>query len=218
MTTPPGRPVTPRTLLPPARVRRPTTTPPMPATQPMPVPRPKLEVSRTFSARLPYCPRFGILKLHYMKWMLPPLRFPLPCLLAWLAFAPYWAVAQLAPADSEPGASVRWGAWEKWGDQGDGTYRNPVLPSDYSDLDCIRVGSDYYAISSTFQFSPGVVILHSRDLVNWTIQGHAVADLTQIGPELNWDRMNRYGHGIWAGAIRFHNERFWIYFGTPDEG
>ncbi|MES1167001.1 MAG: glycoside hydrolase 43 family protein, partial [Pseudomonadota bacterium] len=78
--------------------------------------------------------------------------------------------------------------------------------------------ADYYAISSTFQFSPGVVILHSRDLVNWTIAGHAVSDLTQIGPELNWDRMNRYGKGVWAGAIRFHAGKFWIYFGTPDEG
>ncbi|HSH96559.1 MAG TPA: family 43 glycosylhydrolase, partial [Roseimicrobium sp.] len=56
--------------------------------------------------------------------------------------------------------------WKTWGDQGDGTYRNPVLPSDYSDLDCIRVGDSYYAISSTFQYSPGVVILHSKDLVN----------------------------------------------------
>lgn len=111
-----------------------------------------------------------------------------------------------------------WGNWPDWGDQGDGTYRNPVLPSDYSDLDCIRVGADYYAISSTFQFSPGVVILHSRDLVNWTIAGHAVADLTQISPELNWNRMNRYGKGIWAGAIRHHAGRFWVYFGTPDEG
>ncbi len=105
-----------------------------------------------------------------------------------------------------------------WGDQGDGTYHNPVLPADYSDLDCIRVGGDYYAISSTFQFSPGVVILHSCDLVNWTIAGHAVADLTQISSELKWDRMNRYGKGIWAGAIRHHAGKFWIYFGTPDEG
>ncbi len=111
-----------------------------------------------------------------------------------------------------------WGDWQFWGDQGNGTYRNPVLPSDYSDLDCIRVGSDYYAISSTFQYSPGMVILHSKDLVNWTILSHAVADLTQIGPELNWDRMNRYGKGIWAGAIRYHDQRFWIYFGTADEG
>src|SRR5476651_1897696 len=84
-----------------------------------------------------------------------------------------------------------WGDWAKWGDQGNGTYRNPVLPSDYSDIDCIRVGVEYYAISSTFHYSPGMVILHSRDLVNWTIAGHAIADLTQIGPELNWNRMNR---------------------------
>jgi beta-xylosidase len=112
----------------------------------------------------------------------------------------------------------QWGDWADWGDQGDGTYNNPVVPGDYSDLDCIRVGPEYYAVSSTFQFSPGVVILHSRDLVNWEIQSHAVADVTQISPELNWDRMNRYGKGIWAGAIRYHDGRFWIYFGTPDEG
>lgn len=111
-----------------------------------------------------------------------------------------------------------WGNWQTWGDQGDGTYHNPVLPADYSDIDCIRVGSDYYAISSTFQFSPGVVILHSKDLVNWSILGHVVSDLTQIGPELNWDRMNRYGKGVWAGSIRYHRKKFWVYFGTPDEG
>jgi beta-xylosidase len=114
--------------------------------------------------------------------------------------------------------SIKWGDWKTWGDQGDGTYRNPVLPSDYSDIDCIRVGSDYYAISSTFQFSPGMVILRSKDLVNWSILGHVVADLNEIGPELNWDRMNRYGKGIWAGAIRYHDHRYWVYFGTPNEG
>jgi beta-xylosidase len=111
-----------------------------------------------------------------------------------------------------------WGDWPRWGDQGDGNYRNPVLPSDYSDLDCIRVGSDYYAISSTFQYSPGVVILRSKDMVNWSILGHVVDDLTQIGPDLNWDKMNRYGRGIWAGAIRYHAGKFWVYCGTPDEG
>jgi beta-xylosidase len=105
-----------------------------------------------------------------------------------------------------------------WGDQSDGTFVNPVLPADYSDIDVIRVGNDFYTISSTFQFSPGIVILRSKDLVNWTIVGHAVADLTQISPELNWDRMNRYGRGIWAGAIRHRAGKYWIYFGTPDEG
>ena len=112
----------------------------------------------------------------------------------------------------------KWGEWSHWGDQGDGTYRNPVLPSDYSEIDCIRVGDDFYAVSSTFQYSPGMIVLHSKDLVNWTIKGHAVSDVTQIGKELNWDRMNRYGRGIWAGAIRYHNEKYYLYFGTPDEG
>ena len=111
-----------------------------------------------------------------------------------------------------------WGKWQTWGDQRNGYYRNPVIPADYSDLDCIRVGDDYYAISSTFQYSPGVVILHSSDLVNWSVIGHAVNDITSISPEMNWDKMNRYGRGIWAGAIRYHDNKFWIYFGDPDMG
>ncbi len=116
-------------------------------------------------------------------------------------------------ADPKPAAQK-----SAWGDQHDGTFVNPILPSDYSDLDAIRVGNDFYAISSTFQYSPGVVILHSKDLVNWQILGHAVDDLTQIAPEHNWDKMDRYGRGIWAGALRFHAGRYYIYFGTPDEG
>ncbi|MCF0198940.1 MAG: glycosyl hydrolase 43 family protein [Bacteroidaceae bacterium] len=115
-------------------------------------------------------------------------------------------------------AQVRWGEWTTWGDQHDGTYRNPVVPADFSDLDCIRVGKDYYAITSTFQYSPGVTIIHSRDLVNWEYVTNAVTDLTQIGPELSWKRMNRYNTGIWAGTIRHHNGRFYLFFGCPDEG
>ena len=105
-----------------------------------------------------------------------------------------------------------------WGDQGDGSYVNQIVPADLSDLDAIRVGADYYAISSTIQYAPGMAVLHSKDLVNWAIIGHAAADLARIGPELNWDRMNRHGDGVWAGAIRHHDGRFWVYFNTPDEG
>ena len=115
-------------------------------------------------------------------------------------------------------SSVPWGEWQSWGEQTDGTYRNPVIPADYSDLDCIRVGNDYYAISSTMQFSPGMTILHSRDLVNWEIAGNAVGDLTQISPALGWQQMDRYGRGIWAGTLRHHKGRFYLFFGTPDEG
>lgn len=107
---------------------------------------------------------------------------------------------------------------EIWGDQGDGTYVNPVIPADFSDIDAIKVGGDYYAISSTMQYSPGMAILHSKDLVNWEILGHVVDDLTQISPEMNWDRMNCYGRGIWAGSIRYYKNKFWVYFGTPEDG
>ena len=106
----------------------------------------------------------------------------------------------------------------KWGDQHNGTFLNPILPGDFSDLDAIRVGDDFYAISSTMQYSPGMAVLHSSDLVNWQIVGHVVSDLTVLDPELGWDRMNRDGRGIWAGSIRYHDGRFWVYFGTPDGG
>lgn len=106
----------------------------------------------------------------------------------------------------------------KWGDQSNGTFQNPVLPSDFSDLDAIRVGDDFYAISSTMQFSPGMAVLHSKDLVNWEVISHVVKDLTQISPKLNWDKMDSYGKGIWAGSIRFYKGKYWVYFGTPDDG
>jgi beta-xylosidase len=136
----------------------------------------------------------------------------------WCAVALSGLLVAAMAGSCQAGDGVTWGDWTRWGDLGNGRYRNPVLPADYSDLDAIRVGDDYYAISSTFQFSPGMAVLHSRDLVNWRTVGHAVPDLTQLSPELDWKRMNRYGRGIWAGAIRHHAGRFWIYFGAPDEG
>jgi beta-xylosidase len=126
------------------------------------------------------------------------------------------AVAVNAPMCAQTSANLP--STNKWGDQGNGTYFNPVMPADVSDLDAVRVGSDFYAISSTFQYSPGVLILHSSDLVNWRIIGHIVPDITAISPAMNWDRMDRAGRGIWAGSIRFHKRRFWVFFGTPDEG
>src|SRR5687768_11979450 len=59
-------------------------------------------------------------------------------------------------------------------DNGNGTYKNPIIHADYSDPDAIRVGNDYYMISSSFNAVPGLPILHSKDLVNWTLIGHAL--------------------------------------------
>jgi len=71
-----------------------------------------------------------------------------------------------------PGHASAWMA-----DQGDGTYRNPVLFADYSDPDAIRVGDDYWLTASSFNHVPGLPILHSLDLVNWTLVNHALPRL-----------------------------------------
>ena len=64
---------------------------------------------------------------------------------------------------------------EVWvADQGNGTYKNPILYADYSDPDACRVGDDFYMTSSSFNCLPGLQILHSKDLVNWNIIGAAV--------------------------------------------
>jgi beta-xylosidase len=59
-------------------------------------------------------------------------------------------------------------------DNRDGTYNNPIIDADYSDPDVIRVGDDFYLTASSFNSIPGLPILHSRDLVNWKIIGHAL--------------------------------------------
>ncbi len=99
-------------------------------------------------------------------------------------------------------------------DQGNGTYKNPVLNADYSDPDAVRVGSDFYMTSSSFEDVPGLPILHSKDLVNWTLIGHALK--RQIPTE--YFSATRHGQGVWAPAIRHHKGEFYIYYPDPDFG
>jgi beta-xylosidase len=98
-------------------------------------------------------------------------------------------------------------------DQGDGTYQNPVLFADYSDPDVVRVGEHFYLTASSFNCVPGLPILHSRDLVNWTLVNHALREL----PHPRYADVQP-GQGVWAPAIRHHAGHFWIFFPTPDEG
>lgn len=98
-------------------------------------------------------------------------------------------------------------------DQGDGTFRNPVLHADYSDPDVIRVGDDFWMTASSFNCTPGLPILHSRDLVNWTLVNHAVRQV----PHPRYAEVQP-GCGIWAPSIRSHAGTFWIFFPMPDEG
>lgn len=99
-------------------------------------------------------------------------------------------------------------------DNGDGTYKNPIINADYSDPDAIRVGDDFYMISSSFEDIPGLPILHSKDLVNWTIIGHAL----QRQPPYDHFSKPQHGNGVWAPAIRYHNNEFYIYYPDPDFG
>ncbi len=101
-----------------------------------------------------------------------------------------------------------------WGDQGDGTYRNPILPADYSDPDVIRVGDDFYLTASDFHFV-GMQILHSRDLVNWRIIGQV---FDRLPMDAKYDELRAYSQGTWAPTLRFHDGLFQIYVCTPHEG
>ncbi len=99
-------------------------------------------------------------------------------------------------------------------DNGDGTYRNPVIHADYSDPDAIRVGNDFYMTASSFTNVPGLPILHSTDLVNWEIIGYA---LKKLIPEEHFSKV-LHGGGVWAPSIRYHNNQFYIYYPDPDFG
>lgn len=104
---------------------------------------------------------------------------------------------------------------EAWNpDLGNGHYKNPVLYADYSDPDVCAVGNDYYLTASSFNCVPGLPILHSTDLVHWTIIGHALSRLT---PDSIFSNV-AHGKGVWAPAIRYHSGKFYIYWGDPDRG
>ena len=92
-------------------------------------------------------------------------------------------------------------------------YTNPILYGDYSDPDVIRVEDDFYMVSSSFTYLPGIPVLHSRDLVHWEIAGYAAERLP----------FARYDHpahkcGTWAPSIRWHHGLFYVFVCLPDEG
>jgi len=113
------------------------------------------------------------------------------------------AVAGLALSAADARAQV----WRS--DSGQGTYRNPPLNADYPDPDIIRVGKDFYFASTTFMNTPGLTLLHSRDLVNWDIAGHVMPKLTG-NPKYDLADGGDYRHGVYAPSLRRHGGRFYI--------
>ena len=93
------------------------------------------------------------------------------------------------------------------------TYQNPILKGDYSDPEVVRVGHDYYMISSSFTYFPGIPVLHSTDLVHWEHIGYVAESLPFAAYE-----MPNHKKGTWAPCIRYHEGTFYVYVCAPDEG
>ncbi len=100
-----------------------------------------------------------------------------------------------------------------WGDQGNGTYINPVLNADFSDPDVIRVGNTFYMVASDFHFM-GMQLLRSQDLMNWEY----ITQLYSRFETPGWDTPENYANGSWAPAIRYHDGKFFVYFCSPVDG
>lgn len=111
-----------------------------------------------------------------------------------------------------PAALVAQSIWQP--DNRNGTYKNPIIYADYSDPDVIRVADDFYLVASSFNAAPGLPILHSKDLVNWRIIGHALEYQTPLSV---FDEP-QHGNGVWAPSIRYHNKYFYIFYPDPDYG
>jgi beta-xylosidase len=111
-------------------------------------------------------------------------------------------------------------AWgQSWtADNGNGTYTNPLFYDEFSDPDIIRVGSDFYLAGTTMHCMPGLVLLHSRDLVNWDFQSYAF-DTLMLGKEFDLrSGKEAYGQGVWAPCIRYHNGTFYLFTNINNHG
>ena len=98
-------------------------------------------------------------------------------------------------------------AWQS--DNGDGTFTNPPLYADYPDPSMIRVGNDFYFASTTFVDVPGLVILHSQDLVNWEIVSHCISSFPS-GSAYDMIGGVKYGDGCFAPGLAYNNGTFYV--------
>jgi xylan 1,4-beta-xylosidase len=95
-------------------------------------------------------------------------------------------------------------------DNDNGTYSNPLFYEEFEDPDPIRVGDDYYLAGTTMHMNPGVIVLHSKDLVNWELASYCI-DKLDLGPAFRLEGGNIYGQGIWAPCIRYHDGMFYVF-------
>lgn len=99
-------------------------------------------------------------------------------------------------------------------DNGNGTFTNPLMWGDWPDPDVIRVGDDFYMVSTSMHYVPGCPIVKSKDLVNWEMAGYAVERYDE-DPKYDFKGGDLYLNGSWAATIRHHNGKFYVGFCTP---
>lgn len=112
------------------------------------------------------------------------------------------------------------GQTKSWtADNGNGTYTNPLFYDEFSDPDILRVGDDYYLAGTTMHTVPGLVILHSKDLVNWENVSYCFDRFDFKDDEFSLrNHKEIYGQGIWAPCIRYANGQFYIYSNVNGKG
>lgn len=88
-------------------------------------------------------------------------------------------------------------------------YKNPIIPGFYSDPSVCRAGDDYYLVTSSFSYFPGVPIFHSKDLVNWEQIGHVLTTNEQL-PLEGKGAISGISAGIFAPTIRYHDGVFYM--------
>lgn len=93
---------------------------------------------------------------------------------------------------------------------------NPVMWADVPDPDVIRVGDDYYMVSTTMHLMPGCPVMHSKDLVNWETISY-VFDTLEDTPKYHMEGGTVYGKGQWATSLRYHDGKFYALFSPNDE-
>lgn len=112
-------------------------------------------------------------------------------------------------------------AYQSMADQGNGTYKNPIIKADFPDPDVVRVGDTYYMVTTTMHHFPGCTLLKSKDLVNWEYCANPLAKMSS-NPEYNLENgMNIYSKGSWANSLMYKNGKFYIMFnafGRGDDG
>lgn len=88
--------------------------------------------------------------------------------------------------------------------------KNPVIFADVPDMSMVRVGDTYYMSSTTMHMSPGVPIMKSKDLVNWSIVNYAYEILDKTDELTLSNGKSTYGRGSWASCIRYHNNTYYV--------